>query len=254
MNLDLSQLPSEGINPATRDLSRLPTLEALALINDEDQKVALAVRAVLPQVAAAIDEIAPKLREGGRLFYLGAGTSGRLGVVDASECPPTFGVPPEMVQGIIAGGPQAVFRSQEGAEDVYEHGARDLKAVTFSSSDCLVGLAASGRTPYVLGALDYAREMGAVTVGVSVNPGAEMEKHCEIFIAPLVGPEAIAGSSRMKAGTAQTLILNMISTGVMLKLGRIEGNLMTHLQPSCEKLIERQKRVAQELERLDSSE
>ncbi len=247
MSLDLSALVSEQINPRTRELSRVSTLEALQLINDEDQRVALAVRETLPQIARAIDQIAPKLASGGRLFYIGAGTSGRLGVVDASECPPTFGVPGEMVQGIIAGGREAVFKSQEGAEDVYEHGARDLKNANFSVDDCLVGLAASGRTPYVLGALDYARQIGSFTAGIAVNPGAVMEGHCEIFIAPLVGPEALTGSSRMKAGTAQKLILNMISTGVMLRLGRVEGNLMTHLTPSCEKLVDRQGRIAAEV-------
>ncbi|HEX9996270.1 MAG TPA: N-acetylmuramic acid 6-phosphate etherase [Abditibacterium sp.] len=246
--MDLGHLISEQINEKTRDLSRVSTLEALQLINDEDQKVALAVREVLPQIALTIDQIAPKLENGGRLFYIGAGTSGRLGVVDASECPPTFGVPHEMVQGIIAGGREAVFKSQEGAEDIYENGARDLKSAGFSKNDCLVGLAASGRTPYILGALDYAREIGSFTAGISVNPHAEMEKHCEIFIGPVVGPEALAGSSRMKAGTAQKMVLNMISTGVMLRLGRVEGNLMTHLTPSCEKLVERQARIAAELE------
>ncbi|RYG66687.1 N-acetylmuramic acid 6-phosphate etherase [bacterium] len=249
MSLDLSQLPSEQINPLTRELSHLPTLEALQLINDEDQKVALAVREVLSQVAATVEKIAPQIEKGGRLFYIGAGTSGRLGVVDASECPPTFGVPHEMVQGIIAGGREAVFRSQEGAEDVYENGARDLQQVEFSANDCLIGIAASGRTPYVLGALDYARQLGAFTAGICVNPGAVLQEHCDIFIAPLVGPEALTGSSRMKAGTAQKLILNMISTGVMLRLGRVEGNLMTHLTPSCEKLVDRQKRIAAELEK-----
>ena len=247
--MNLSHLISEQINEKTRNLSRVSTLEALELINDEDQKVALAVREVLPFVARAIEQIAPKLENGGRLFYIGAGTSGRLGVVDASECPPTFGVPHEMVQGLIAGGKEAVFRSQEGAEDNYENGARDLKNAGFSAKDCLVGLAASGRTPYVLGALDYAREIGSFTAGISVNPNAEIENHCDVFIAPLVGPEALAGSSRMKAGTAQKMILNMISTGVMLKLGRVEGNLMTHLTPSCEKLVERQARIAADLER-----
>ncbi len=249
MPLDLADLPSEQINPRTRELSRVSTLEALELISDEDHKVAPAVREQLPQIARCIDQIAPKIANGGRLFYIGAGTSGRLGVVDASECPPTFGVPPTMVQGIIAGGREAVFRSQEGAEDVYEHGARDLKGFDFSAQDCLIGLAASGRTPYVLGALDYARSLGAFTAGITVNPGAEMASHCEVFIAPFVGPEALTGSSRMKAGTAQKLVLNMISTGVMLRLGRVDGNLMTHLTPSCEKLVDRQKRVAAELER-----
>lgn len=249
MSLDLSQLPSEQINPRTRELSNLPTLEALQLINDEDQKVAVAVREVLPQVAQTIESIAPRIQEGGRLFYIGAGTSGRLGVVDASECPPTFGVPHDMVQGIIAGGREAVFKSQEGAEDIYENGELDLRQVEFTAKDCVIGIAASGRTPYVLGALDYARELGAFTAGICVNPGAVLQKHCGVFIAPLVGPEALTGSSRMKAGTAQKLILNMISTGVMLRLGRVDGNLMTHLTPSCEKLVDRQKRIAAELEK-----
>ena len=245
--LDLGALPSEGINSSTKDLSRVSTLEALQLMNDEDQKVAIAVREVLVEVARAVDEIAPRLHRGGRLFYIGAGTSGRLGVVDASECPPTFGVVPELVQGIIAGGREAVFRSQEGAEDVYSNGARDLKEVGFNSQDCLVGLAASGRTPYVLGALDYAREIGAFTAGISVNPTAIMREHCEVWIAPLVGPEALAGSSRLKAGTAQKMVLNMISTGVMLRLGRVDGNLMTHLKPSCEKLRDRARRLVMEM-------
>ncbi len=247
--MDLGDLISEQINDATRDLSRVSTLEALRLISDEDQKVALAVREVLLPIARAIEQIAPRLQNGGRLFYIGAGTSGRLGVVDASECPPTFGVPHEMVQGLIAGGRDAVFRSQEGAEDNMENGARDLKSAGFHSGDCLVGLAASGRTPYVLGALDFARQIGSFTAGISVNPNGEMRHRCEVFIAPLVGPEALAGSSRMKAGTAQKMVLNMISTGVMLRLGRVEGNLMTHLTPSCEKLVDRQKRIAAELEK-----
>jgi N-acetylmuramic acid 6-phosphate etherase len=240
---DLSSLPTEQQNPRTRELSRLPTLQALELINDEDQKVALAVREVLPQVALAIEAIAPQLENGGRLFYIGAGTSGRLGVLDASECPPTFGAPPDLVQGLIAGGREAVFRSQEGAEDVFENGARDLQDAGFASGDCLVGLAASGRTPYVLGALDYARNLGAWTGGVSVNPDGAMKDRCDVFIAPAVGPEALTGSSRMKAGTAQKMVLNMISTGVMLRLGKVDGNLMTHLTPSCEKLVDRARRI-----------
>lgn len=247
MNEHLGELLSEAINPVTRELSRLPTLDALQLINDEDHKVAVAVRLVLPEVARAIDEIAARLQNGGRLFYMGAGTSGRLGVVDASECPPTFGTDPELVQAIIAGGPNAVFRSQEGAEDDFEAGARELQARNLNARDCVVGLAASGRTPYVLGALQFARELGAFTVGITVNPNAPMKSECEVFIAPVVGPEALAGSTRLKAGTAQKLILNMISTGVMLKLGRVEGNLMTNLRPSCEKLQDRARRLVQEM-------
>lgn len=243
---ELAWLPSEQINPATRELSRVSTLQALEMLSDEDHKVAPAVRAQLPQIARAVEEIAPRLQNGGRLFYIGAGTSGRLGVVDASECPPTFGVSSELVQGLIAGGREAMFRSQEGAEDIRENGARDLQNAGLCANDCVVGIAASGRTPYVLGALDYAREIGAFTAGISVNPDAKIQNHCEVFIAPFVGPEALAGSSRLKAGTAQKMVLNMISTSVMIKLGHVEGNLMIHLTPSCEKLVDRAKRIAQE--------
>ncbi len=243
----LSDLPTEAANAATANLSELPTLEALQLINDEDQKVAVAVREVLPLVAATIDAIAPRMANGGRLFYIGAGTSGRLGVVDASECPPTFGVSPELVQGIIAGGPDAVFRSREGAEDSPEGGARDLQNAGVTPKDCVVGLAASGRTPYVLGALDWARQNGCFTAGISVNPVGVMKNHCDIYIAPAVGPEALTGSTRLKAGTAQKLILNMISTGIMLKLGRVDGNKMTHLKASCGKLRDRARRLVMEM-------
>ncbi len=247
----LSDLPTEAANPNTSNLSQLPTLEALQLINDEDQKVAVAVRAVLPQVALAIDAIAPLMAAGGRLIYIGAGTSGRLGVVDASECPPTFGVAPELVQGIIAGGPDAVFRSREGAEDSPDGGARDLQNAGVTDKDSVVGLAASGRTPYVLGALDWARQHGCFTAGVSVNPQGVMKNHCEIYIAPAVGPEALTGSTRLKAGTAQKLILNMISTGVMLRLGRVDGNKMTHLKLSCGKLRDRARRLVMEMSGAD---
>lgn len=240
---DLSSLPTEQQNPRTRELSRLPTLRALELINDEDALVALAVRQVLPQVALAVEAIAPRLERGGRLFYIGAGTSGRLGVLDASECPPTFGTSPDLVQALIAGGREAVFRAQEGAEDRFDDGARDAQRAGFSANDCLVGLAASGRTPFVLGALDYARALGAWTGGVSVVPDGQMKSLCDVYIAPLVGPEALTGSSRMKAGTAQKMVLNMISTGVMLRLGKVNGNLMTHLTPSCEKLVDRAHRI-----------
>ncbi len=249
----LSALPTEAANPATSKLSQLPTLQALQLINDEDQKVAVAVRAVLSEVAQTIDKIAPRMASGGRLFYIGAGTSGRLGVVDASECPPTFGVAPELVQGIIAGGPDAVFRSREGAEDSPEGGARDLREAGVNSKDCVVGLAASGRTPYVLGALDWARQHGCFTAGVSVVPDGILRNHCEVYIAPAVGPEALTGSTRLKAGTAQKLILNMISTGVMLRLGRVDGNRMTHLKPSCDKLRDRARRLVMEMAGADET-
>lgn len=249
----LAHLPSEAVNPLTKDLSRLPTRDALQLINDEDCRVAPAVRAVLDEVAQAVDAIAERLGRGGRLFYLGAGTSGRLGVVDASECPPTFGTPPELVQGIIAGGHEAMFRSQEGAEDVRENGTRDLRERALTCDDCVVGLAASGRTPYVIGALEYAREIGAFTAGISVNPSGAMREWCDVWIAPVVGPEALAGSTRMKAGTAQKLVLNMISTGVMLRLGRVEGNLMADVRPSCGKLVDRAGRLVMQMANVDEA-
>jgi N-acetylmuramic acid 6-phosphate etherase len=250
---DLSHLPTEAINPQTADLSHLTTRDALLRISDEDRKVAEAVRLVLDEIAATVDAIAERLAQrGGRLFYIGAGTSGRLGVVDASECPPTFGTPPELVQGLIAGGPAAVFRSQEGAEDVPEDGAAALRENGLSADDAVVGLTASGRTPYVIGALQYAREIGAFTAGVTVNPEGAMKPWCDVLIAPVVGPEAIAGSTRMKAGTAQKLVLNMISTGVMLRLGRVEGNLMADLRPLCGKLIDRAQRLVMRLANVDA--
>jgi N-acetylmuramic acid 6-phosphate etherase len=248
---DLSHLPTEAINDNTRELSRVSTREALLLINDEDAKVAPAVRACVDEIARAVDEITQRLKGGGRLFYIGAGTSGRLGVLDASECPPTFGTDPEMVQGIIAGGLEAVFKSREGAEDEEDGGVRQLHERDFCAKDCLVGLAASGRTPYVLGALRYARELDALTVGITVNPEAALKPHCDVFIAPVVGPEALTGSTRMKSGTAQKLVLNMISTGVMLRLGKVEGNLMTSVQAWCEKLVDRQQRLVMELAGVD---
>ncbi len=250
---DLSHLPTEAVNPRTGDLSRLPTREALQLINDEDQKVAVAVALVLDEVAQVVDAVAARIKSGGRLLYVGAGTSGRLGVVDASECPPTFGTPPEWVQGFIAGGREAMFRSQEGAEDVIENGAAVLREAGLTALDCVVGLTASGRTPYVIGALQFAREIGAFTAGVTVNPQAAMANWCDVLIAPAVGPEVIAGSTRMKSGTAQKLVLNMISTGVMLRLGRVEGNLMTDLRPLCGKLEDRARRLVMNLAGVDET-
>ncbi len=248
---EFSQLPTEATNPATANLSRVSTREALQLINDEDQKVAPAVRAEIDRIAIVVDAVAERIAGGGRLFYIGAGTSGRLGVVDASECPPTFGTPPEMVQGIIAGGPGAVFRSVEGAEDVPEGGAQALREHEITSLDAVIGLAASGRTPYVIGALQYAREIGAFTAGISVNPQAPMAPYCDVLIAPSVGPEALTGSTRLKAGTAQKLVLNMISTGIMLRLGRVDGNVMSNVQPWCEKLVDRAERNVMALANVD---
>jgi len=244
---DLSHLPTEAINQSTRELSRVSTREAMLLINDEDHKVAPAVRLCVDEIARAVDAISERMKSGGRLFYIGAGTSGRLGILDASECPPTFGTSPEMVQGIIAGGIEAVFKSREGAEDESEGGVLPLQERGFSQHDSLVGLAASGRTPFVIGALEYAQKISALTIGITVVPEAAMKPHCDIFIAPFVGPEALAGSTRMKSGTAQKLVLNMISTGVMLRLGRVDGNLMTNVQAWCEKLVDRQIRLVMNL-------
>lgn len=244
---NLANLPTEAINPATKNLSRISTREALLLINDEDHKVAPAVRLVTDTIADAVDAISTRMQNGGRLFYIGAGTSGRLGVVDASECPPTFGTPPEWVQGIIAGGSEAVFRSMEGAEDDSAAGAAALRERNLCEKDCVIGIAASGRTPFVLGALEYARLLGSLTGGITVNPDAAIKSRCDFFIAPMVGAEAITGSTRMKAGTAQKLVLNMISTGVMLRLGRVEGNLMSDVQQGCGKLQDRAVRIVAEL-------
>jgi len=249
---NLANLPTEAANPATADLSRVSTRDALLLINDEDHKVAPSVRLVTDTIAEAVDAIAARMQNGGRLFYIGAGTSGRLGVVDASECPPTFGTPPEWVQGIIAGGPEAVFRSMEGAEDDPAAGAQELRERNLNNNDCVIGIAASGRTPYVIGALEYARSINALTGGITVNPDASMKAYCDYFIAPVVGPEAVTGSTRMKAGTAQKLVLNMISTGVMLRLGRVEGNLMSDVQQWCGKLEDRAVRIVMQLANADA--
>jgi N-acetylmuramic acid 6-phosphate etherase len=247
----LEKLLTEQRNPASANIDALPTEEVLRIINEEDQKVAPAVAAVIPQIARAVDGIAERLRGGGRLFYIGAGTSGRLGVLDASECPPTFNVPPDLVQGIIAGGEAALVRSSEASEDDPEAGAGDLMARGFGRKDALVGIAASGRTPYVLGAIREARGMGALTVGISCTPDSELSRQAEIAITPLVGPEIITGSTRMKAGTATKLVLNMISTAVMIRLGHVYGNLMVNVQPTNEKLRDRARRIIAEAAGLD---
>jgi N-acetylmuramic acid 6-phosphate etherase len=243
MSIDLSQLSTEQRNPATARIDSVSTLEMVRLINAEDQKVALAVERVLPEIAQAIDLIAAQFRQGGRLFYLGAGTSGRLGILDASECPPTYGVDFGMVIGLIAGGDGAIRRAVEGAEDLPELGAADLKAHEFNARDVLVGLAASGRTPYVIGGLEYAKSVGAHTVAVACTPNSQIGQIAEIAIEALPGPEVVTGSTRMKAGTAQKLILNLLSTGSMIKIGKVYGNLMVDVQASNAKLIERCKRI-----------
>jgi N-acetylmuramic acid 6-phosphate etherase len=234
--------PSERID-------ELPTIEMLQVINAADREVADAVAREIPAIARAVDAIAEALapERGGRLFYVGAGTSGRLGVLDASECPPTFNVPPTLVQGFIAGGDYALRHSVEGAEDSRELGATDLRAHGFAARDVLAGIAASGRTPYVLGAIEYAHSLGAVTIGVSCVPESEVARAAQVAITPAVGPEVITGSTRLRAGTATKLVLNMLSTGVMIKLGMVYGNLMVNVQPTNEKLADRAERIVVEL-------
>ena len=215
----------------------------LRLMNDEDAKVAAAVAAVLPEIASAVDAITQRFHYGGRLFYIGAGTSGRLGVLDASECPPTFSVPPTLVQGIIAGGDSALRKSSEASEDSLKQGAADLVAAGFAENDTLIGIAASGRTPYVLGALAPARKLAALTIALTCVPNSPLAAAADITIAPITGPEVITGSTRLKAGTATKLVLNMISTGVMIKTGAVYGNLMINVQPSNAKLVDRAHRI-----------
>ena len=237
---------TEARNPATAHLDELPTLAMLEVINDEDAKVAAAVRRELPAIAEAIDAIAARFEQGGRLFYIGAGTSGRLGVLDASECPPTFSVPAELVQGLIAGGDQALRLSSEHSEDSADEGARDLEAAGFAEGempDVLVGIAASGRTPYVLGAMRYAKERGFLTIGLSCVPQSEVANRADIAITPAVGPEVVTGSTRLKAGTATKLVLNMLSTGVMVRAGAVYGNLMVNVKPTNAKLVDRAIRI-----------
>lgn len=243
MTIDLNKLSTEQRNSRTAKIDSVSTLEMMRLINQEDQRVALAVADVLPQIATAVDLIAAQLKRGGRLFYIGAGTSGRLGILDASECPPTYGVDFGLVIGLIAGGDGAIRRAVEGAEDSGTLGANDLKAHHFNAQDVLVGLAASGRTPYVMGGLEYAKSLGAHTIAIACTPASEISSIAEIAIEPLPGAEVVTGSTRMKAGTAQKLVLNMLSTGAMIKIGKVYGNLMVDVQPSNQKLIERCKRI-----------
>lgn len=239
----LDNLITEQRNPVSEGIDARSTLEILEIINREDQKVPFAVAREIPQIARAVDAIVERIRRGGRLFYIGAGTSGRLGVVDAAECPPTFQVPPDLVQAILAGGEAALARATEASEDDPQAGARDLLARGFRASDSLVGIAASGRTPYVLGAVRLARQLGALTIGLSCNPDSALAREVDIPITPVVGPEIIAGSTRMKAGTATKLVLNMISTTVMIRLGYVYGNLMVNVRPVNSKLAARARRI-----------
>ncbi len=239
----LENLTTEGRNPASENLDSLSPLDIVRLINSEDAKVADAVGREAEPIAEAIEVIAHRLQHGGRLIYVGAGTSGRLGILDAAECPPTFNSDPSKVLGLIAGGPSAMLKAVEGAEDNPELAAEDLREVGLTSQDVVVGIATSGRTPYVIGALEYARSQGAFRIGLSCNREATMRAQAQINIVPVVGPEVVSGSTRMKAGTATKMVLNMLTTGAMVRLGKTYGNLMVDLQATNIKLTERSKRI-----------
>lgn len=246
MQIDLSQMITEGRNPASQNIDELSTEAMLRVINDEDKKVALAVEAIVPQIAQVVDGITQAFSKGGRLIYCGAGTSGRLGILDASECPPTFGTPRSQVVGLIAGGHTAILQAVENAEDNVEQGAQDLRDIQFNANDVLVGIAASGRTPYVLGALAYARQQGAFTAALTCNPNSPMSQAADVALTPVVGPEVVTGSSRMKAGTAQKLVLNMLTTGAMIRSGKVYGNLMVDVEATNQKLVQRQVNIVKQ--------
>lgn len=237
--MELDKIATEMRNENTLHIDELSTLEMVKLINEEDKKVAIAVECELEKIAEAIDLIADKLKDGGRLIYIGCGTSGRIGILDAVECPPTYSTEPEMVQGIIAGGNNAIFKAVEGAEDNMELGEEDLKAINLCSRDVVVGLAASGRTPYVIGALKYAGKVGSLVIGVTCCRGSQIDTMADIGIAPMPGAEVVTGSTRMKSGTVQKMVLNMLSTGTMIRLGKVYGNLMVDVKPSNGKLVQR---------------
>ena len=237
--VELQKIATEQRNPNTMNIDTLSTLDMVKLINQEDHRVAEAVGLVTDKIAQAVDVIAQHLGQGGRLIYCGAGTSGRLGILDAVECPPTYSTDPEMVQALMAGGYGAIFQAVEGAEDSKELGVEDMRGIGFREKDVLVGIAASGRTPYVLGCMEYAKQLGAPTISVTCCPGSELDSFADIGIAPAPGPEVVTGSTRMKSGTAQKMVLNMLSTGAMIKLGKVYGNLMVDVKPSNEKLVRR---------------
>lgn len=241
---EIKNLLTEQRNPNSMDIDSKSTLEILRIINEEDKKVPYAVEKEIPYIAQAVEFVVDSFKKGGRLLYFGAGTSGRLGVVDAAECPPTFGTPHEMVQGFIAGGREAMFVAQEGAEDKEENGANDVLKANVTSKDTVVGIAASRRTPYVVGAIKKAKELGAKTIFITSNPRKEFNiKEVDVAICPEVGPEVIMGSTRMKSGTAQKLILNMITTTAMIRIGKVYENMMIDLQMTNQKLVERSKRI-----------
>ncbi|MDX9791312.1 MAG: N-acetylmuramic acid 6-phosphate etherase [Candidatus Kapabacteria bacterium] len=251
---EISSLRTEQNNPRSRSIDTASTEEILKIINDEDKLVAFAVEKELSNILSAVEGVVSSFRKGGRLIYVGAGTSGRLGIIDAAECPPTFGTDYEMVQGVIAGGNQAVFKAQEGAEDIVEHGAEAMALLNVSEKDTVCGLAASGRTPFVLGAIDYAAKKGAFTIFISTSSPehiSELGVNADTVITPDVGPEVIEGSTRMKSGTAQKMVLNMITTASMVRLGKTLGNVMVDLQLTNEKLRERAKRILMRICEID---
>ncbi|MDD1781135.1 N-acetylmuramic acid 6-phosphate etherase [Enterovibrio sp. ZSDZ35] len=246
MKIDLTKMVTESRNPASAEIDTLSTLDMLKVINDEDKKVALAVEAELPNIALAVDAITNAFADGGRLIYMGAGTSGRLGILDASECPPTYGTNPAMVVGLIAGGHPAILKAVENAEDNAELGKQNLIDLALTDKDVVVGIAASGRTPYVLGGMRYAKSIGSTVVAIACNPVCTMVDEANIAITPVVGPEVVTGSSRMKAGTAQKLVLNMLTSGAMIRSGKVFGNLMVDVEATNAKLIQRQTNIVVE--------
>ncbi len=246
MKIDLTTLVTESRNVASENIDMLSTIDMLKVINQEDQKVALAVEAIIPEIAKVVDFISEAFQSGGRLIYTGAGTSGRLGILDASECPPTYGSDPDLVIGLIAGGHKAILKAVENAEDNVELGATDLQQIGFNHKDVLVGIAASGRTPYVIGSMNYAKSVGAKVAALSCNANSPMAEIADINITPIVGAEVVTGSSRMKAGTAQKLVLNMLTTGAMIRTGKVFGNLMVDVEATNAKLIQRQKNIVVE--------
>ena len=249
--LNLEKLSTEARNPASSRIDKLDTLSMMRVMNDEDQKTALAVKAILPDIARAVDVIAARLKTGGRRFYMGSGTSGRLGILDAVECPPTYSTDPDLVQGLIAGGKEAIFRAREGAEDSLDKGADDIISHDLSAKDVLVGITASGRTPYVLGGMEEARRRGAFVIGLASSKEPDIACTADLMLICLPGPEVVTGSTRMKAGTVTKMILNMLSTGTMIRLGKVRGNLMIDVKATNEKLKERATRIVMTVTGMD---
>ncbi|EIY9787796.1 N-acetylmuramic acid 6-phosphate etherase [Enterococcus faecalis] len=252
--MNLEGLTTEARNEATKKIDQVSTLEMVTLINQEDQKVAQAIEKVLPQIAAAIDAAAERFKKGGRLIYCGAGTSGRLGALDAIELTPTYSVSPERAFGILAGGEKAMYQAIEGAEDSKELAIEDLTQHQLTARDVVIAIAASGRTPYAVSAIEYGKKVGALTISVTCNNQSPMNQLAEIGIAPIVGPEVITGSTRMKAGSAQKMVLNMFSTGIMVKVGNIYQNLMVNVQPTNEKLMQRVTNIIKEAAEIEESQ